>query len=244
MKCPGQDSRYWKPGAIFEAPCPQCQARVEFFKDDTTRKCHQCGNRFVNPHLDFGCAAYCQFAEQCLGDLPPELAAQKEALLKDRVAIAMKRYFGKDFRRIGHATRVAQYAEKLGQAMQANPAVVLTAAYLHDIGIPAAEAQYGPEAALYHSATGVPIARELLTDLGARPTLIEAVCRIIGTHHEPPENPSPEFTCVFDADYLVNLQDRLKTESLPSATLETLLQEQLLSREGRLLARDVLAQYL
>ena len=34
MKCPGQDSRYWKPGAIFEALCPECGAGVEFFKDD------------------------------------------------------------------------------------------------------------------------------------------------------------------------------------------------------------------
>ena len=24
MKCPGQDSRYWKPGAIFEEKCPEC----------------------------------------------------------------------------------------------------------------------------------------------------------------------------------------------------------------------------
>ena len=44
-------------------------------------------------------------------DLPPELLAQKEDLLKDRVAIEMKRYFKSDFKRIGHATRVARYAE-------------------------------------------------------------------------------------------------------------------------------------
>ena len=24
MKCPGQDIRYWKPGAIFEVKCPKC----------------------------------------------------------------------------------------------------------------------------------------------------------------------------------------------------------------------------
>ena len=27
MKCPGQDTRYWKPGDIFESPCPACGAR-------------------------------------------------------------------------------------------------------------------------------------------------------------------------------------------------------------------------
>ena len=36
MKCPGQDTLYWKPGAIFEAKCPKCGKEVEFFKDDKT----------------------------------------------------------------------------------------------------------------------------------------------------------------------------------------------------------------
>ena len=85
MKCPGQDTQYWRPGAIFEVDCPKCGQSVEFFKDDTSRKCGNCGHRFVNPNMDFGCAAYCQFAEQCVGTLPPEVAAQQENLLKDKV---------------------------------------------------------------------------------------------------------------------------------------------------------------
>jgi len=115
MKCPGQDSRYWAQGAIFEARCPKCTSEVEFFKDDTTRRCKKCGHRFLNPGLDFGCASYCQYAEQCIGNLPPELLAEKEDLLKDRVAIEMKRYFKHDFKRIGHASKVARYAEKIGK---------------------------------------------------------------------------------------------------------------------------------
>jgi HD superfamily phosphodiesterase len=89
--------------------------------------------------MDFGCAAYCQFAEQCIGNLPPELLAQKDDLLKDRVAIEMKRYFKDDFRRIGHATRVARYAERIGKSEKGNLAVILSAAYLRDIGILEAE---------------------------------------------------------------------------------------------------------
>ena len=139
MKCPGQDTQYWQAGAIFETKCPECQQMVEFFKDDTTRKCGNCGHRFVNPKLDFGCAAYCRFAEQCVGNLPPEVLAQKEDLLKDRVAIEVKRFFKTDFKRIGHVTRVARYADIIGKAEGANMAVVLCAAFLHDIGIPAAK---------------------------------------------------------------------------------------------------------
>ena len=143
MKCPGQDSRYWKPGAIFEARCPTCGNKVEFFKDDTTRICKQCGHRFLNPNMDFGCAAYCAYAEQCIGNLPPELIAQKENLLKDRVALEMKRFFNRDFKRIGHAIRVAKYAEQIGREEQGNLAVILPAAYLYDIG--EEEAQGQPE---------------------------------------------------------------------------------------------------
>jgi len=124
MKCPGQDTRYWKPEAVFEAKCPKCGNAVEFFKDDTTRKCGICGHRFLNPGMDFGCAAYCPYAEQCIGNLPPELMAHKENLLKDRVAIEMKKYFKKDFKRIGHATKVARYAERIGKSEGGNMAVI------------------------------------------------------------------------------------------------------------------------
>ena len=66
MRCPGQDTRYWKPGDIFEVSCPGCERKVEFFKDESRRKC-RCGQEVVNPKLDFGCAQWCQFAEQCIG---------------------------------------------------------------------------------------------------------------------------------------------------------------------------------
>ena len=101
MRCPGQDTQYWKPGAIFEVRCPRCDHPVEFFKDDPSRRCGHCGHRFANPSMDFGCAAYCQFAEQCLGTLPPEVLAAQENLLKDRVAVEVKRHFRTDFALIG-----------------------------------------------------------------------------------------------------------------------------------------------
>jgi endogenous inhibitor of DNA gyrase (YacG/DUF329 family) len=53
MKCPGQDTQYWSPSAIFEVDCPKCGQSVEFFKDDTSRKCGNCDHRFVNPNMDF-----------------------------------------------------------------------------------------------------------------------------------------------------------------------------------------------
>ena len=179
MKCPGQDSRYWEPGAIFEAKCPECGQEVEFFKDESTRKCKKCGHKFANPKMDFGCASYCKYAVQCLGDLPPELMAQRDDLLKDRVAIEMKKYFKQDFKRIGHATKVARYAEQIVKDERGNPAVVLPAAYLHDIGIKEAERKYHSSSPKYQHVDGPPVAREILTALGAPQPLIDEVCDII-----------------------------------------------------------------
>jgi hypothetical protein len=240
MKCPGQDTLYWKPGAIFDAKCPQCGAGVEFFKDDTTRKCPACGHRFLNPKMDFGCASYCQFAQQCIGNLPPELLAQKDDLLKDRVAVEMKRYFRTDFRRIGHASRVARYAERIGKAEAANMAVVLAAAYLHDIGIHNAEKKHGSTAARFQELEGPPIAREILVRLGAPEPLVDEVCDIVGHHHHPRDRESLNFMALYDADLIVNLEEQHKDTPIGADRLSAILEESFLTKTGRNVAREVL----
>jgi HD superfamily phosphodiesterase len=239
MKCPGQDSRYWKPGAIFDETCPKCGHTVEFFKDDTARRCSHCGHRFINPKMDFGCAAYCEFAEQCIGTLPPELLTEKEDLLKDRVAIEMKRYFKTDFKRIGHATRVARYAERIGKKEAGNMAVILCAAYLHDIGIPEAERKYNSTAAEYQEQEGPVIARQILEKLGAKETLIQEVCDIVGHHHHPKPDETTNFEVLYDADLITNLEEKHKERPLESARIEKLLENAFLTGGGREEARKV-----
>ena len=240
MKCPGQDSQYWKPGAIFNVKCPECGTEVEFFKDDTTRKCSKCGHRFLNPRLDFGCASYCQYAEQCIGNLPPELLAQKEDLLKDRVAIEMKRYFKQDFKRIGHASRVARYVEQIGREEGANLAVVLSAAYLHDIGIREAERKHQSTAARYQEEEGPPIAREILTRLGAKQGLIDEVSDIIAHHHHPKEDETVNFKSLYDADLITNLEEKQKENSTGPEKLTGIIEKSFLTGSGANLARKVL----
>jgi HD superfamily phosphodiesterase len=242
MKCPGQDTQYWVPGAIFETDCPKCAKPVEFFKDDTTRKCGHCGHRFLNPNMDFGCATYCQYAEQCVGNLPPELLAQKEDLLKDRVAIEMKRYFKDDFRRIGHASRVARHAERIGKNEKGNLAVVLAAAYLHDIGGPEAEKKHGEAAEAYHEQESSALARSILVKLGAREEMIEEVCDIIGRHHRPRPEESLNFKVVYDADQLDRLERRSKQRpETPVTSAEDILKA-FLTASGRAEALEMINQ--
>ena len=239
MKCPGQDSRYWKPGAIFEKSCPKCGHPVEFFKDDTTRKCHHCGHRFVNPKMDFGCASYCEFAEQCIGNLPPELLAGKEDLLKDRVAIEMKRYFKTDFRRIGHATRVARYAERIAKKEVGNMAVILCAAYLHDIGTPAPEHKHPSTTPADQEREGPPRARAILEKLGAKDDLIEEVCDIIGHHHHPRPDDTLNFKILYDADMITNMEEQHKETPMDTDRIEKFIQTSLLTEGGKEEAQKV-----
>lgn len=240
MKCPGQDSQYWKPGAVFDVKCPKCGNEVEFFKDDPTRKCSKCGHRFLNPDLDFGCASYCQYAEECIGNLPPELLKGKDDLLKDRVAIQMKRYFKQDFKRIGHASRVARYAEQIGREEQGNLAVVLSAAYLHDIGIKEAERKYESTAAKYQEQEGPPIAREILKKLGAADGLVDEVCDIIGHHHHPGEDETINFKSLYDADLIANLEESQKERPSNREKLSLILAKSFLTENGRKLAERTL----
>lgn len=242
MKCPGQDSQYWKPGAIFNVKCPECGTEVEFFKDDTTRKCSKCGHRFLNPRLDFGCASYCQYAEQCIGNLPPELLAQKEDLLKDRVAIEMKRYLKQDFKRVGHAIRVARYAEQIGREEGGNLAVILCTAYLHDIGIKEAERKHNSTDAKYQEEEGPPIAREILTRLGAKQGLIDEVCDIIAHHHHPKEDETVNFKSLYDADLITNLEEKQKENPIEPEKLTGIIEKSFLTGSGANLARKVLIE--
>lgn len=66
-KCPGQDTRYWKAEDIHEQPCPHCGDEIEFWKTDVRVRCPSCKRKVANPRFNLGCAAWCAYAEQCLG---------------------------------------------------------------------------------------------------------------------------------------------------------------------------------
>lgn len=242
MKCPGQDPRFWKFDAIFDAECPNCGKTMEFFKDETRRRCKSCGHKVLNPKMDFGCATHCTFAEDCFGDLPPELIKQKEDLFKDRVAVEMKMYFKTDFKRIGHAARVARYVEQLVREEKANPAVALSAAYLHDIGVKEAEKKHQSTAPEYQEQEGPPVAREILLKLNAKEELIDEVCDIVGRHHHPRDEESVNYKVVYDADRIVNIEEEQKKTTVSRERLEKMIESDFLTQSGRELARMVLLE--
>jgi len=177
---------------------------------------------------------------KCLGELPPELLAERKDLLKDRVAVEMKRYFQRDFRRIAHATKVARYAEQIAKEERGNMVVVLCAAYLHDIGIHEAERKYGSTEARYQEEEGPPIAREILARLSASRDIIDEVCDIIGHHHHPRPEETLNFKIVYDADLITNLEE--KEESVEEEKLAAIIEKAFFTASGRKLAKEILTK--
>lgn len=226
MKCPGQDMQYWNSEAIYEVDCPECARAVEFYKDDTTRSCTHCGHRFVNPRLDFGCAAYCKYAEQCIGTLPEEFVGSQENLLKDKVAVEMKRFYKTDFKRIGFVSRAAGLAEKIGREEGVNLAIVLCAAYLKNIGSGRLEA-----------------AREILLRAGAKDEVVNEVCALIEASDSDNASTSLEASTLADAFAIALLENENKQQPIEAEQFETFIEETLRTTAGRQAARTSFKQF-
>lgn len=195
MQCPGQDNRYWDGEAVFEAPCPHCGNVLEFFKDDSQRSCKKCGNRVLNPRIDFGCAAYCSHAEQCLGSMPPELLAEQKNLFKDKLSIAVrKQLIGKEdlYKKAATRTEIAEQLSKDEQ--RGDMAAVLAATLLIDIDEPST----------------------LLEGLKADDKMIEAVSYLLEDKTSGTETEQASSDIFHDACLLADIKTAPETSSEPS----------------------------
>ena len=205
--CPGQDTRYWKPGDIFDVACPTCGGKVEFFKDDVSRKCG-CGHRVENPRVGLGCARWCERAAECLGAEGSGTAGDSHVeSFRARLIAAMIEQFVTDGKRIDHAISVLAHAEAIRDIEGGDALVITAAALLHDIGIREAERIYGSGAPRYQEELGPPIARYIMEGLGIDEATVEHVVRIVGSQHSTRDIDTIEFRIIWDADALVNLAD-------------------------------------
>ncbi len=240
MKCPGQDTQFWDQDAIYETTCPECDHPMEFFKDDATRRCPNCKEKIVNPKMDFGCASYCQFAKECLGSLPEEFVAKRDDLFKDRVAVEVKRYLGTDFKRIGHTVKVANFAEKIGKEEKANLAIVLSAAYLYDIGAKNTFEKIDSTNLEDIAKESQKIAKELLEKLNAKEALINEVIDIVGNHNHPDKEDNLIRKVIHDADMLAHMVTCEEKNSVDNKKLSSKLDKLFLTIAGNKLAKKTL----
>src|SRR5512143_2154340 len=157
MKCPGQDTRYWKPDDIFVTECPKCGAEIEFFKDDTRRRCAWCGHMFYNPKIELGCAEWCQYAEKCVPDLVKEKKAAQT--FKEALAQMVQAALADNPAAWERTEKGVKFAQGLLKAEGGDPKMVLAATLLHEVE-PAR-------------------AREMLQELETEPEMAEAIMALL-----------------------------------------------------------------
>jgi HD superfamily phosphodiesterase/DNA-directed RNA polymerase subunit RPC12/RpoP len=229
-KCPGQDTRFWKPNDVYTVECPKCGKPVEFFKDDIRRRCKKCGHMFINPRLDLGCARWCQYADQCVG------AIDKEEF-KEIIILAMKEHLKGDQKRMDHALKVLEFAEKILEKEEGNPKVVIAAAILYDIGVH--EVGKNPERAKESNQekNNLPAVRGILERSGSKAEVIEEVCQIIESHHHPEKIDTLDSKIVYDAERLAHLRDEYDIKD--RARLKGLISRTFLMDTGKKIAEEI-----
>jgi hypothetical protein len=156
----------------------------------------------------------------------------KTALLQE-----MESYFDGDLKRIEHARKVTEYAEKLLEQEEGNYEVVIGASVLHDIGIHEAERKHGSNSGKYQEIEGPPIASKILTKLGFEAGQIDEICDIIGHHHSPSKITTRNFGILYDADWLVNLKDEYNIQD--KNKLSHIIEKVFLTESGKTLAKEI-----
>jgi len=165
IKCPGQDTRHWKPDDIFTLECPKCSAEIEFFKDDTRRRCAWCGHLFYNPRIELGCAEWCQYADKCV----PELVKEKQAMqtFKERLRERALALAGEAPDLAARLDRSLALATDLLKAEGGDPKVVFAAILLQKANLDQAQ--------------------DLLADLETEPEIAQSILEVLRGDGETPD---------------------------------------------------------
>ena len=229
IRCPGQNTMFWKPDDIYDVKCPNCGAPVEFWKDDSKRSC-ECGHRFLNPKRDLGCLEYCKYAEDCM----PEMfqGENLKALYRDRLLVAARIALKPEDTRLERSQEISELAEEILDGESGQPKVVFAATILGDLVLNSQP--QGGQAVLGHSPSG--IVTKVLADLGTEKEVIDQVCQIIEHRINGTSPEDINHRIVSDALNLGNLVE--KKALLEEAALEKLIENKLTTATGKRLARE------
>jgi hypothetical protein len=197
MRCPGQDKRYWTGEVAFDEPCPRCGSEVEFFKDESSGRCPNCGHRFKNPRVSFDCAKWCAYAEECLGFVPerdPSPVNPGEGALAGRLIRAVQDEYAPDQVRVARALSTFQYAKELLSAEGGDPRIVLAAAVLLEaVSDRSTEGDCASEA------------KRILEEIGLDADTIACICNLLRCEWSGKDLDTVESRIVSDARSLATL---------------------------------------
>jgi hypothetical protein len=165
--------------------------------------------------------------------------AEEKNLLRERISLEMKKFWGTHYQRVNHALKVARYAEKILRMEGGNPLVVLGAAYLH--GLDGHEAEIGgrnrPEDA---KREGLAIIREILERLAVEKEAISEIVDVIHRLHSPRDEESLNFQILYEADWLARMEERENRED--QGELEERILNNFKTTTGRQLLRGCFSE--
>jgi hypothetical protein len=232
IRCPGQNTLFWKPDDIYDVTCPSCGAPVEFWKDDSKRSC-KCGHRFLNPKRDLGCLEYCKYAEQCMPDMFQ--GENLKALYRDRLLVGAKIAFRPEDARLERSQEIAEVAEEILDGEGGQPKVVFAATILGDLVLNS-QPQGGHGVSSKQGESPTAIVTKVLADLGTEKEVIDHVCRIIEDRAKGKSPADVNHRIVSDAWMVADLLE--KKTLLEEEAIERLIENKVHTETGKRLARE------
>lgn len=125
----------------------------------------------------------------------------------DRLALRMIAYDSNDPKRIQHFLKVHSLCHIIGvsEGLEGSALTILEAAgYVHDIGIRAAEQQYGYQNGKLQEELGPAVAEKMLRETGFDEDMIQRICYLVGHHHSYTDVQGLDYRILIEADWLVN----------------------------------------
>jgi len=232
IRCPGQNTMFWKPDDIYDVRCPNCDRPVEFWKDDSKRTC-ECGHRFLNPKRDLGCLEYCKYAEQCM----PEMfeGENLKALYRDRLLVVAKIALKPEDARLQRSQEIAELAEEILDGESGQPKVVFAATILGDLALNP-QSHGGQAGSATRGDSPSAIVRMVLADLRTEKEVIDQVCQIIEDRINGTSSEDVNHKIVSDALVIADLLG--KKALLEKAAIERLVESKVQTKTGKRLALE------
>lgn len=152
----------------------------------------------------------------------------------EKLFLLAKPYLEKNDLGAAHTSRVLAIARKNFPIPKEQQDLTVSAIILHDIGGSSIKEQYEK---------GPTIAALVLQKIGADAKFIENVCKIVGTHHDHPDNPSVSFRILYDSDKLVmfSIEEFPIYNSRPNFDWKKIV-DLLYSKKAKSLAKELLQQ--
>ena len=199
-RCPGQDQRFWKLEDIFDVDCSQCGCSVEFWKDEPQVKCPNCKQVIVNPKLDLGCAKWCKYAKECLG----QIAGEESSILSTRLIECLRQMADTDQSVVRSSLEVLRYAEKIQLEEGGQPLVVKASAILSHIHELPTRSE--SETRAENAADGQDsLISNILAKQGIQNEFVDHICQILTACRDDKRMDSLEFKIIWDACRLAQL---------------------------------------